>query len=87
MRVLKGNPPAGFFAALTYNLENNVIHGLINGLIDNREQTLALKGTFVAADSLAKWKGKIGILIEDHFDPFEFRDFNRFFPSQGYEVV
>ena len=32
-------------------------------------------------------KGKIGILIEDHFDPFEFRDFNRFFPSKGYEVV
>jgi putative intracellular protease/amidase len=32
-------------------------------------------------------KGKIGILIEDHFDPSEFRDFNRFFPSKGYEVV
>lgn len=32
-------------------------------------------------------KGKIGVLIEDHFDPFEFRDFNRFFPSKGYEVV
>lgn len=32
-------------------------------------------------------KGKIGILIEDHFDPFEFRDFNRFFPAHGYEVV
>jgi putative intracellular protease/amidase len=32
-------------------------------------------------------KGKIGILIEDHFDPFEFRDFNRFFPARGYEVV
>jgi len=31
--------------------------------------------------------GKIGILIEEHFDPFEFRDFNRYFPSQGYEVV
>ena len=32
-------------------------------------------------------KGKIGVLIEDHFDPFEFRDFNRYFPTQGYEVV
>jgi putative intracellular protease/amidase len=32
-------------------------------------------------------KGKIGVLIEDHFDPYEFRDFNRFFPSKGYEVV
>jgi protease I len=32
-------------------------------------------------------KGKIGILIEDHFDPFEFRDFNRFFPTKGYEVT
>lgn len=32
-------------------------------------------------------KGKIGVLIEDHFDPFEFRDFNRYFPTRGYEVV
>lgn len=32
-------------------------------------------------------KGKIGVLIEDHFDPFEFRDFNRYFPERGYEVV
>src|SRR5262245_8302209 len=32
-------------------------------------------------------KGKIGVLIEDHFDPFEFRDFNRYFPAKGYEVV
>jgi protease I len=32
-------------------------------------------------------KGKIGVLIEDHFDPSEYRDFNRFFPTKGYEVV
>src|SRR5262245_21756542 len=32
-------------------------------------------------------KGKIGVLIEDHFDPSEFRDFNRFFPTKEYEVV
>lgn len=31
-------------------------------------------------------KGKIGILIEDHFDQTEFRKFNQFFPSQGYQV-
>ncbi len=31
-------------------------------------------------------KGKIGVLIEDHFDPFEFRRFNEYFPQQGYEV-
>lgn len=31
-------------------------------------------------------KGKIGVLIEDHFDPFEFRKFNEYFPQQGYEV-
>ncbi len=30
--------------------------------------------------------GKIGVLIEDHFDPFEFRRFNEYFPQQGYEV-
>ncbi len=35
----------------------------------------------------ANSKGKIGVLIEDHFDPFEFRDFNEYFPSKGYEVV
>jgi len=39
------------------------------------------------APSASGRKGKIGILIEDHFDPFEFRDFNRYFPQQGYEVV
>ncbi|HMQ53408.1 MAG TPA: DJ-1/PfpI family protein [Anaerolineae bacterium] len=31
-------------------------------------------------------KGKIGVLIEDHFDPTEYRRFNEYFPSQGYEV-
>lgn len=32
-------------------------------------------------------KGKIGVLIEEHFDPDEYREFNQFFPSKGYEVV
>lgn len=31
-------------------------------------------------------KGKIGILIEEHFDQNEFRKYNRYFPKQGYEV-
>lgn len=31
-------------------------------------------------------KGKIGVLIEDHFDQTEFRKFNDYFPSRGYEV-
>jgi putative intracellular protease/amidase len=31
-------------------------------------------------------KGKIGVLIEDHFDPTEYRMFNEYFPTQGYEV-
>lgn len=31
-------------------------------------------------------KGKIGVLIEDHFDQTEFRKFNEFFPAHGYEV-
>jgi protease I len=31
-------------------------------------------------------KGKIGVLIEDHFDQTEFRKFNEFFPVHGYEV-
>jgi protease I len=31
-------------------------------------------------------KGKIGVLIEEHFDPTEFRRFNEYFPSHGYEV-
>jgi protease I len=31
-------------------------------------------------------KGKIGVLIEEHFDPTEFRRFNEYFPEQGYEV-
>lgn len=31
-------------------------------------------------------KGKIGVLIEDHFDQTEYRMFNEYFPAQGYEV-
>lgn len=31
-------------------------------------------------------KGKIGVLIEEHFDGGEFRRFNEYFPEQGYEV-
>ncbi|MBD0385840.1 MAG: DJ-1/PfpI family protein [Nostoc sp. C3-bin3] len=35
---------------------------------------------------LSSTKGKIGVLIEDHFDDFEFRAFNNFFPQNGYEI-
>ncbi len=38
------------------------------------------------AITASKTKGKIGILIEDHFDEIEFRAFNDFFPKNGYEV-
>lgn len=31
-------------------------------------------------------KGKIAVLIEDHFDQTEFRKFNEYFPKQGYQV-
>jgi len=31
-------------------------------------------------------KGKIAVLIEDHFDGTEYRRFNEFFPLQGYQV-
>lgn len=31
-------------------------------------------------------KGKIGVIIEDHFDQTEYRLFNQYFPDQGYEV-
>jgi protease I len=33
-----------------------------------------------------KGKGKIGVLIEDHFDQSEFREFNTYFPRHGYTV-
>lgn len=32
-------------------------------------------------------KGKIGVLIEEHFDMTEFRLFNESFPKHGYQVV
>ena len=32
-------------------------------------------------------KGKIGVLIEDHFDQTEYRKFNQYFPENGYQVV
>jgi protease I len=35
---------------------------------------------------MAEIKGKIGVLIEDHFDPTEFRRFNEYFPQRGYLV-
>ncbi|NES82697.1 MAG: thiamine biosynthesis protein ThiJ [Moorea sp. SIO2B7] len=31
-------------------------------------------------------KGKIGVLVEEHFDETEYRRFNDFFPENGYEV-
>jgi protease I len=31
-------------------------------------------------------KGKVGVLVEEHFDPTEYRRFNEFFPENGYEV-
>jgi protease I len=31
-------------------------------------------------------KGKVGVLIEEHFDATEFRKFNDYFPPAGYEV-
>ncbi len=31
-------------------------------------------------------KGKIGVLIEEHFDQTEFRRFNTYFPEHGYEI-
>ena len=35
---------------------------------------------------MAEIKGKIGVLIEDHFDLTEFRRFNEYFPQHGYQV-
>ena len=32
-------------------------------------------------------KGKIGVLIESHYDEHEFQRFNQFFPANGYQVV
>src|SRR5688500_10850362 len=31
-------------------------------------------------------KGRIGVLIEEHFDETEYRRFNEMFPERGYEV-
>ena len=33
-----------------------------------------------------KTRGKIGVVIEEHFDETEYRRFNQFFPERGYEV-
>ena len=37
-------------------------------------------------ESMVDIKGKIAVLIEDHFDQTEFRMFNDYFPKHGYEV-
>lgn len=31
-------------------------------------------------------KGKIAVLLEDHFDPTEFCEFNKVLPKRGYQV-
>lgn len=33
-----------------------------------------------------QYKGKIAVIIEEHFDQTEYRRFNEFFPQKGYEV-
>jgi protease I len=35
---------------------------------------------------ITKSQGKIAVLIEEHFDATEYRRFNEYFPTQGYEV-
>ncbi|WP_327354380.1 DJ-1/PfpI family protein [Streptomyces sp. NBC_01304] len=35
---------------------------------------------------MAEAKGRIAVLIEDHFDQTEYRAFNAYFPAHGYEV-
>jgi protease I len=35
---------------------------------------------------MSEIKGKIGVIIEDHFDQTEYRLFNQYFPEHGYEV-
>lgn len=35
---------------------------------------------------MTTYKGKIGVLIEEHFDALEFKTFNEYFPKQGYQV-
>lgn len=35
---------------------------------------------------MTEYKGKIGVLVEEHFDPTEYRKFNEYFPQHGYEV-
>ena len=32
-------------------------------------------------------KGRIGVLVEEHFDMTEYRLFNDLFPRHGYQVV
>lgn len=35
---------------------------------------------------MTEYKGKIGVIIEEHFDGTEYRRFNEYFPTRGYEV-
>jgi len=35
---------------------------------------------------MAEIKGKIAVVVEDHFDSTEYRRFNEYFPTRGYEV-
>src|SRR5437899_2514035 len=51
----------------------------------DRKRKLVRKEPIMATQS-SQGKGKIGVLIEAHFDETEFRRFNEFFPAHGYEV-
>eukprot|EP00898_Chlorokybus_atmophyticus_P001208 jgi/Chlat1/2088/Chrsp17S02687 len=49
------------------------------------------KGAFVPDNkgivkAVGERKGKIACLIEEHFDPFEFRSYNEYYPKNGYDM-
>jgi putative intracellular protease/amidase/phenylpyruvate tautomerase PptA (4-oxalocrotonate tautomerase family) len=63
---------------------------VLQQLTHNGSQTMFEKTGRAAAASplaaLASSKGKIGVLVEDHFDGTEYWKFNGFFQAHGYDV-
>lgn len=77
-----------FFDTLQYSLEQyEKKFGNIQNIQNDREKEVVFMRTTIERGFFGEAKkGKIGVLIEEHFDPTEFRLFNEYLPKQGYQV-
>lgn len=76
------------------------INGICRTIVDPQNFQISLNESDIASDAdcnlvvefaatnseSVPQRGKIGVLVEKHFDETEYFEFNRFFPANGYQV-